>query len=647
MADFTIASLRGGLNNSDPSNAIPDDQVTVAQNVEFITSMLGERRRGATAIDISGSDLVGHDRVPFLHRHLPTTDETEAQLWALGVTGTASSSLVYKDTAWQTVSPTDAITISGTYQYQLQAQSLHGKLFIAYKSDQDRLHVWDGTTLRRCGLAEPSAAPTAADSGSGSFDGDRYYRVRWALQSSGTTILRSEPSDTLTFSPSGSGSGATVTRPTITGADTGITHWELEASVDSDNFYVIATTAIATTTATDTAAYTPGYAQAFTLSEDVGDYTLIPSGRFLLVDRDRLVILGSFEDNNLSSRVAWTPVLKDSGVGNDERLELDSDPFLDLDPLDGGPITGGIAANGSIWVFKRNHIYLLTASGITTRAYDVTPISKVRGAIQGSIVEGVDQAGNPVIYFLDPAVGACYISIGGGVRQCGADIRATWATVNPDAANVIARSVFYPEARQIHWWVASDDADTPDLRLVLQTNEMEVTKDGARRGWTLWDGPSAQALAVCMFAENIDDDTARSHTLRPFIGIEGSGLVWRTDTGDDDNGTDYTAWIATKPYTPIGVLHQFEVKSGTLLAHATADALIDVKVTRDFGLETVTVEGVTLDPEASETQVIKPLADLAFAELRVAQAEFKDPAIPGTRWAINGFSMREERGMRA
>ena len=114
MADFTISSLRGGLNNSDPSNAIPDDQVTKADNVEFITSMLGERRRGATAIDVSGSGLVGHNRVPFLHRHLPTTDETAAQLWALGVTGTASSTRVYKDTTWHNVSPIDAITITGT-----------------------------------------------------------------------------------------------------------------------------------------------------------------------------------------------------------------------------------------------------------------------------------------------------------------------------------------------------------------------------------------------------------------------------------------------------------------------------------------------------------------------------------------------------
>lgn len=651
MPDFVVASLRGGLNDSDPPHSIPNDQVTKANNVEWIDSMLGERRRGSTAISIAGSALAGHDRVSFLHRHLPTTDESAAQFWALGVTGVASSDLVYKDTTWHTVVPADAITVTGTYQYQLQAQTLHGKMYLAYKSASDRLHVWDGTTLRRCGIGQPSAAPTAADAGgAGTFTGTRYYRVRFTVQVAGVTTRRSEFSSTLTFAPSTTNASVTVTRPTIVGADTGITHWELEASVDNSNFYRIATTVIATTTASDSTVYSPGYGSpttGFVLSEDAGDYTLIPSGKFLLVDRDRLIMLGSFETAALTSRVAWTPVLKDSGVGNDERFELDSDPYLDLDPLEGGEITGGIAANGSIIVFKRSHICLLTHTDNITKAYAVTPLSKVRGALEGSIVEGVDQAGNPVIYFTDPAVGPCFISIGGGIRQCGADIRKTWNTVNKDATTVQVRSAYFADKRQVHWWVATGTSNVPDTRLVLQTNEMEMTKDGARRGWSIFTGPSSAALAVCMFAENIDAGVARSLTLKPFIALEGVAPVWRTDTGDDDNGTAYTAWIVTKPYTAAGFQHQFQVKSGTLLAEAVAGAVIDVKVTKDFGLDTVTVQDVAMGPTGDETQVILPLPDLEFAELRTVQCEFKDPAVPGTRWLLNALALREERGQTA
>lgn len=639
MPDFTISSLRGGMNDSDPPIALPNDQCVLAENAEFIKSMLGERRRGSTAVDISGSDLVGNDRITFLHRHTPTSTNADSELWALGVTGTASSDLCRKTTTWAAVSPVDAITLTGGYQYQLSAQSLHGKLFVSYKSGQDRLHVWDGSAFRRTGLAEP-ADPTAGDDGSGSFTGTRYYRIRYTVQSGGTTLRRSEPSNALMFVPSGSGSGVVVTKPaSISESET---HWELEASIDNANFYRIATTVVGTTTVTDTTAYNTGYALTGTLSEDIGDYSLIPSGRFLTADEDRLLVAGSFEDASMASRVSWTPVFNDPGDGNDERLPIDTDNFIDLDGAEGGALTGlSESVNGYIHAFKQNHIYRLVRTGIRTKAYEAVTLTKQRGALPGSIVSGVDQSGRPCIYFLDPSVGPCRIGTN-GIQSCGADIRETWRTVNVNAANVIARATFYPDARQVHWWVATDDADIPNLRLVLQTNEMRDTADGARRGWSIWTGPSSEALAVCMFSDNIDDNTARNNSLRPFIGVEDASLIQRTDTGDDDNGTEYAARIVTKPYTPVGILHRFGVMAGSLLAKAQADASIEVKVTRDFGLEQHTVSA-DLDPTGSETHVIKHLDDLSFAELRVVQVEFADPDTPGERWELDQLALKERQ----
>ena len=150
MADLSITSLRGGMNNSDPASSLSEDQCVLARNAEFFDSMLGERRNGSITIDVSGSGLVGHAAVTFLHRHLPTTDETAAELFALGVTfAPASCTLVRKTSAWSAIAPDDAITATGVYPFQVQALSFHGKCFIAYKSGQDRLHVWDGTDLRR------------------------------------------------------------------------------------------------------------------------------------------------------------------------------------------------------------------------------------------------------------------------------------------------------------------------------------------------------------------------------------------------------------------------------------------------------------------------------------------------------------------
>ena len=198
-------------------------------------------------------------------------------------------------------------------------------------------------------------------------------------------------------------------------------------------------------------------------------------------------------------------MFKDPGVGNDERIPLDTDNFIDLDGFNGGKLTALHGpVNGYSWAFKQSRIYKLIRTGNRARAYDAIAISKTRGAIEGSVVEGVDQAGRPALYCLDPAVGPCRVGAG-GVKTCGSDILTTWReTVNLDAT-VVCRSVYYPDARQVHWFVATGQSDTPNHRIVLQVNETRDELDGIHKGITLWDGPSAEALAVTLYAENVDD----------------------------------------------------------------------------------------------------------------------------------------------
>ena len=638
MEDLLIRSLRGGMNNSDPAIALDNDQSVLAQNVEFIDSMLGERRRGSDAIDLTSSNVGSRDQITFLYRHLPTADETAAELWAVGLTGTATLSVSRKTTAWTNPTVSDTPLLTGFAPFQWAAQSLHGKLFFAYDSNVDRLHVWDGTSMRRVGLTEPAAPTGANDGGVGTFAGTRYYRVRYTVQASSVTILRSEPSDVLTFSPNGNDTGVVVTKPTT--ISEGETHWELEASTDNVNFFRIATTAVGTGTSTDTTDFNTGYAAAGTLSEDVGDYALIPSGRYLVADEDRLIIAGSWEDTAQGSRVRWTPVFGASGVGNDERLETDTDPFIDLDGFDGGAITGmSTPMMGSIFVFKQNHIYKLVRSGRRRQAYDAILYTDKRGAVHGSVTEGLDNAGRPCIYFLDPGVGPCRLGVG-GIRSCGADIRATFETVNLDATKVVSASVYYPRKRQVHWWIATASSNVPDTHMVLQTNETRDVEDGeTRRGWALWTGPSAGALTACLFADNIDAGIARSRDLAPFIGIVGAGLIHRCDTGDDDNGTEYVSKITTKPYTVRGILHKFGVMSAMLLAKAVTGASLDLVLTRDFGLETKTLSGIAFTATVSETQVMKLIDDIGFSELQTLQFTFQDVSTPGTRWELNAMQV--------
>lgn len=580
---FTITDLRGGLNDTDPITTLPYNQATIAQNVEFHCasredhSTIGTRRAGTEAITTpitAGNDVV------LLHRHLPTTDPTEAELWAIDSNGTTAT-VRYKDTSWHTATPVDTIDVSGTKGYHIYAQTLHKKLFFAFKSSANRLHVRDvgSTTIRKVGLAEP-AAPSVANTGSGSFSGTRYYRVRYTVQASGVTVLRSEPSDATTFAPSGSGSAARITKPaSISESET---HWEVEASLDNANFYRIATLAVGTTTYDDSTAFSTGYATTGTLSEDVGDYTPLHSAKFITADDDRLLVGGSWEDSSLSSRVAWTPVLNDPGAGNDERSPVDTDNFIDLDTFEGGELTGlSHTVNGYIFAFKRSHIYQLTRTGQRTRAYTAHALSKTRGALEGSIVEAVDQNGKPCLYFIDPAVGPCRVG-DGGVQTCGQDIHKTWESVNKDAT-IITRSLYYPESSQIHWWVATGSSETPNLLIVLHVKHTVQTQDGIRRGWVKFTGTRATAISSCMFSDNIEDNTARSNIVRPFIGLT-DGTIHMCDVGDDDNGTAYVSKIRSAPVA-IDVLNLFGIMEAGLVAQPSDNVAILIKAVRNFGEE--------------------------------------------------------------
>ncbi len=649
MADLTIDSLRGGLNEDSPVS-LANDQCTVATNVEWVRSQLGERRKGSDGIDLTGSGITGASRVTWVYRHLPTTDQRDAQLWILALTAPSTVTLVYQDsTGWHTVSPTDAI--DPDYVYQVTGQTLHGKLFIAYRSTGgvDRLHVWDGTSLRRTGLAEP-AAPTVAETGVGTYSGIRYFRVRYAVLDGSTVLRRSEPSDSTSYDPASFGSNgasARITKPAS--ISEGETHWEIEASLDNSTFYRLARQAVASTTYDDSVAFSSGYATATgaVLSETVTDYDLIPSARYLAAVDDRLMFAGSYEDESLASQVGWTPVGNDPGVGNDERMASSTDPTINLDNYDGGAVTGlSQKVNGYVFVTKDSHIWQGSKTGVRSGAYDFIALTKERGGIEGSLVTALDNGGNPTLFALDPDIGP--IRFGPrGVEPCGLDLIETWSTVNLDATLVPSRGVFFRENKQVHWWVPTGASNIPDTRLVLHTNLMRETEDGMRRGWAIWTGPSAAALTACLFSTNVDDmSSGASKVLAPVIGVVGNGLVWLTDTGTDDNGTAYAASIQTKPFVLGNLMSQFECKSGTLHAKAAAGVTVDVTATIDFGLGTRDAESVSLTAEASEEWVTVDLDDLSIAEAKALQITFADSDTPTGRWQLERFAMRNERGTR-
>lgn len=628
--DLTIESLRGGMNDQDPPHSLEDDQTVQALNVEFFLSTLGERRRGCEAVSIVGSGLGSEDEIVHLTTHLPRLGElTETQLWAVGATEDTSLTVSQRltDLSWSDITPIDAFDTSYPAALRIQTQDLHGKLYWAYKLNDpliDRLHVFDGSQFRRAGLAAPLYAPTVADSGvAGAFTDDRIYRVRVILEEAGGIIdVRSEPSPEVTFTPSGTDSGATITQPVLPGE--GETHWEIEASDGDGNFYVLTTLGISTLTYTDTTIPATDYAEG-ELSADIGAYDLIPAVKFVKADQDRLVFGGHWTDAQKASRVSWTPVGGSTGNGNDERIDSSVDSFLDLDWQEGGQLTGlSDPLFGSFYAFKWTRIYKLQRTGDATEAYEAFILSKQRGAIPGTIVNGLDEAGRGCVYFLDPSIGPTRIGSQG--LQAIKNLRTVWRRVNTSAEKIVGHGVYYPDKQQIHWWVSLDGADTPNFKMILQVNDIRSAADGCERGWVTADGRSSEAWCSTVLPEIVTEpDNSTTLSFRPYIGLDDPDFIQRTDVGDHDAGQTYKAKIVTKPYILAGLLNRWGAMTAALLAVANSNPLIriNVKFIRNFGLET---NETTTDflPEQTETLVIKTFDNLVMSDAKAIQVEFSD-----------------------
>jgi len=620
--------LRGGMNDSEPANALSDDQCTLAQNVEFFYSMLGERRAGCGPLVITNSDLEDETVMAHISQWFPSNLTLVPEVFAISVTAGVSVTVATRNTSsvWAELTTIDdAINTTSPDIFSILTQALRGELFVPYHSAVDRMHVWDDTNLRRSGLTQP-AAPTGADHGAGTYAGIRYIRVRYQRQANGIVVSQSEPSLALTFTPSGGGDGVTVTKPTTINEHE--THWVVEFSTDNKLFYTVTTLAVGTTTYLDTTAFATGYS-ANPLSDAIGAYLNQPSAKWVIVDGDRLVGLSHWTDTNRQSQVWWSPTQADPGVANSERLPIVSTggtPITstkNLDNFDGGPITGGAAATFGVWyAFKNNAIYQANRTSDFTNAYDIITISKTIGAIPGSIIKGVDAGGATWIYFLDPNEGPYRIGPGGLQRIVG--LRTTWARVSLQAANVIACGCYYPYKEQIHWWIAADGNDAPTLKLVLQTSELRQVGENVGRGWSIANGRIAQAYCATILTELVSIGGITSISNRPFIGMTAPDLIQRCDVLTTDAGIAYSGIIVTKPFIANGLLDKFGAMCASLLASQNSSSAPLIRFIRDMGVETSAPVTATLTPVGSESLVVVDFDAFVMSGSRLLQVQISD-----------------------
>lgn len=596
-----ILDIRG-RNGSDSPFVVPDWQCLEAMNIDWFRSSLGRKRGGSNAISLVSSGTNWSNGARTLARHVPGFDQTAAEFW--GIDGDRNFHRLAGSAVWASPTVLDACTAN---PQEANWQSFNGKLYIAYKSAHNRLHLWDGSTVRRAGLDKPST-PAAPVETAGAVTDTRKYRIVWEKQDgSGFATDRSNPSDE---SPAATlvAERATVTRGTPPGE--GETHWKLYAASTSTGFgdyRLVATTVIGTATAEDNNATLPD-----TVMDDLGANTPPPSCRYLAADDARIIMAGAYEDSTNAenamapsvSRVWWTSLLGLSGgVGNDERVSNTGtiNSYADVEeaitglsqPMQIVTSQASSLERGSFYVFSFQSQWKFVSTGQADGPYLRFRITGGAGCVHHkSILVAKDTAGNPCLMWLATS-GVMRIGVN-GQEYVGEDCIDVIGRMNLDAT-IPCHAVYHADIHQVWWYIAIDGASYPNYRILFDTRLGKVTEDGdVRGGWSVANGEAQKAYCSCMFSDSIGATMGR--TLLPYIGYTEANEIWKCDTDDeDDNGNAFQAYIDTKSYAPWGLGRQGGMnEEAILVADPSPGTSIQLKIYWNEGAsEDVSVADLT------------------------------------------------------
>lgn len=635
-----------GRNGWDNPLDVAMDRSVESVNVHFYNGGLGTKRGGTIAIT---EDVTARHYALF--EYIPGQDQSHAELWMIA-TDTNGNSRIFRCTSGTS---TAATLTSQTRKDDVASEPhdassavLNGKLYLAYDSTVNRLHVFDPNnastnTVRRAGLAPFASAGTVADADVGAYPATlRYYKLRVAEQQSSEVIRRSEANASVSFTPSGSGNAARITRPTT--VNEGETHWEVWGSTDNTTFYgPIASVVIGTTTYDDTS--TPGdWATTYDAEPVAGFHTPWPSVKSLATDGKRLLGFGVWETSAgdsvtpKSGRVYFSPVLDSSSTHDDERLSNTTtiQGFIDV-ARNTGAVDRGLTprpVNNVFYAFQSVGIYGLIPTESATAPYRRVVMSSERGAVNWqSIVMGQDRFGNPCAYFLDPILGPHIIGGSEGLKWCGKDVKDVWDTVNKDAGDVTAFGLWYQDRNQIKFWVATGSSDDPDTILALDVTEMRPDEQGdLRGGWSVYTGTYADARCGVMFSNTLA--SSRSRVRVPYVALNPNQttLLRYDETATDDNGTEFQGYVTS----PVLAQESFdlELQKSYLAATAADGVSIQQSLVRNFGDETNRTSVVTLAAENSETVVFRKFEDAAMQDAWAFQVTLGDPDANTSQWTL-------------
>jgi hypothetical protein len=197
MVPWRWSGLRGYSTRSAPQS-LPEDLGTRAYNVALSAGTLGRRRLSLTSVDLTGGPTA---IIHYLAAWRPTL--LTHRLFAF-----SSLTLPLKVHSWDgstwTAHPLSDLADTPAVPCAL---TFNDKLFIAYDSVVNRLHVYDGTSIRRVGLGQDGVAPTVANTGAGAYPATaRFYRTQWLIKNGSDVqamwaAIRSSPQPSSTTPP--------------------------------------------------------------------------------------------------------------------------------------------------------------------------------------------------------------------------------------------------------------------------------------------------------------------------------------------------------------------------------------------------------------------------------------------------------------
>ncbi len=665
---FSLTALRGRNGWDDPVTG-PDSLAMEMLNLDPYGTKFGKKRHGVSSISttgislmIDGADGWADSTVNLSNGQLNYIDIGQGRTLnnitaALFCCTPAYSYAVWGDNGIQSVHALTYSTSDGDAN-QMMAMSMNAKVFIAGNSGDNRLGMQlnpletfpASTNPYRVWIKAPLVM-TVANTGAGAYPATlRYYRLAYTYQNGlGTTIRRSNLGATGTFTPSGAGAAVRVTIPATPSGEP-ITHWELYASLDNVNYYLVATTAIGTTTYDDSTT-TTNYVNG-ALAPREGENTPFPSVKYLLNAFNRLMGFGRWEtsagDSVLTQdgRVYFSPPRGSNLLDVEESIRncTDEKGWVSLSENATGRDTALCGPlYGSAYAFQDTGIYQLVPTGVTQAPFRAVEVTRQFGAVSNqSTFLAEDESGQPAIYFLDPQDGPRRIGAN-GIEWLGMDVADIWATVNKGATARVAHGIYVAARKQVWFWLATGSANRPNKMIVLDlTNVFRDEMGRLRGGWHVWDGylaGDADAGTVgCSSAAMCGPVANQNGAPTPYVLIESASLfpqgsptvpehigrVGFSGLGAETGTDGFSAYFTTKAYDNFG--RNQRVSNVQLMADAMTAGTIEAKVIGNTaeGATVNITDSVSIAPVGTETQVLRRAAGIDLSQVWSYQLQVGD-----------------------